>query len=466
VGVGVGVGGVGVGAPFKKRIQNPRRREIYSIMLGRELTDSEEQIYAEIEDRHIEEDRQRIEEDAAEEESISPRVLFPSSPLSSTRAGVARRLEFYSSGDWSPIPLMTSSSASSSVASVASVASWEAALPIIVTKKPEEESVGECSVCYASLPARSNHVFTKCGHLFCVKCLLVWWDTTSTCAMCRAELLDAQAVPAPVIVDVLSSDDGGNGGDDDIQRWLELERDGYGHGVYFNAALGMAAAAARARDDDFVGGGGVNHLPARPIPIIDQYLYTDDGIHWSSPITNPERDDDDDEVQLTLNERWNIRLNREIASTLWARLRFREMLFTDVDFLGETFHTFVARRNWIGLGHLDMGNHLMYEFVMNRTCAYNAPVETNFFGYISSIVVVEIDNPTPAPPANVGEEEYSWWENNHEYAFVVRVFSPSASAPYGMYNVDEGTFEPAELMFRFSDIRRMYLIQAMERGAI
>lgn len=368
---------------------------------------------------------------SVDEESVSPRVLFPVG--GSIGGTVARRLEFYSSGEWSPIP-----PAVASAASVASVASWEAATPIEIL--PREDGIGECNVCYASLPARSNHIFTLCGHLFCVKCLLTWWDTSSTCPMCRAEILEEEeVVPAPVIVDVLLSDsDSDSDGESDSNGAID--------------------------HDDFVGGGGVNHLPAQQIPIIDRYLYADDGIHWSSPITNPFRDDD--EVQLTLDEAWNIRLNREIASTLWVRLRFRETLFTDVDVLGGTFHTFIARRNWIGLGPLDI-NHLMYEFVMARTCAYNAPVETNFFGHITSIVVVEIDHPNPedAHPANVvGEEENSWWENNHEYAFVVRVFSPSA--PYGMYNVDEGTFEPAELLFRFSDIRRMYLIQTMERGAV
>lgn len=369
-GLGLGLGLVGVAAPMKKRY-------------------------------HQDDEAAAVEVD---EESVSPRVLFPVG--GSIGRTVARRLDFYSSGEWSPI-----------LPSVASVASWEAAMPIEITRNPE--TVGECNVCYDPLPARSNHIFTLCGHLFCVKCLLHWWDTSSTCPMCRAEILEAAAdaaaaAPVPVI----------NGG------WMGLS------------------------SDDFVGGGGVNHLPAQPIPIIDRYLYDDDEIHWSN---NPFRDDD--EVQLTLDEAWNIRLNREIVSTLWARHRFQEMLFADADFLGETFHTFVARRNWIGLGPLDI-HHMMYEFVMVRTCAYNAPVETNFFGHISSIVVVEIDNPSP------DDAHPNWWENNHEYAFVVKVFTPSVSAPYGMYNVDEGTFEPAELLFRFSDIRRMYLIQAMERGAV
>ena len=126
--------------------------------------------------------REEAHEESHEEASISPRVLFPSS--------VARRLEFYSSGEWSPIPLPSSSSPS---VAPASVASWEAAHPIMVERMDTEDTVGmdtedtvgECNVCYMVLPPRSNHVFTPCGHLFCVKCMLLWWDTTTTCAMCR-----------------------------------------------------------------------------------------------------------------------------------------------------------------------------------------------------------------------------------------------------------------------------------------
>ena len=51
-------------------------------------------------------------------------------------------------------------------------------------------TVGDCGVCYTVLPERSNHVYTLCGHLFCVRCLLKWWDTNTTCPICRAELFE------------------------------------------------------------------------------------------------------------------------------------------------------------------------------------------------------------------------------------------------------------------------------------
>ena len=50
-------------------------------------------------------------------------------------------------------------------------------------------------MCYTNLPLRANHIFTMCGHLFCVHCFLKWWDTATTCPICRAELFQNEAVP-------------------------------------------------------------------------------------------------------------------------------------------------------------------------------------------------------------------------------------------------------------------------------
>jgi len=130
-----------------------------------------------------------------EEESISPRVLFPEERQSSGRGsgwhcvrnvGARRRLDF-SMEELSPIAAASSSSSSSP-----SPSSWDEAMKDIDTARAcakDTGTVGECSVCYADLPSRSNHVFTICGHLFCVKCLLTWWDTSISCPMCRSALL-------------------------------------------------------------------------------------------------------------------------------------------------------------------------------------------------------------------------------------------------------------------------------------
>lgn len=361
-----------------------------------------------------------------EEESVSPRVLFPVGGPS--RGGdVARRLDFYSSGEWSPIP----------VASVASSVAGE----------KEEKSVGDCNICYDSLPARSNHVFTLCGHLFCVKCLLRWWDTAITCPICRANIMEVAADTAGA---------------------------GAGAGGTVSAAIDIGGweIEASASDDsesdsdnDFVGddnvgggvgGGGVDL--GLSITSFNRYLHIDSSVEWSAAgagVTHPEYDDE--AVQLSQVECDNIRWSREIALNLFTRARFLETLFSNIEFLGNggMVHEFIPKQQWIEIGHDQMGPHLMFEFVMRGTASYNAPMETNFFGYISSIVVVRVAADVPRRHYHDADDD---WENSHEYAFIVHVFSPVA--PYGRYDIDDDTFETAELLFRFSDIRRMYSMSA------
>jgi hypothetical protein len=84
--------------------------------------------------------------------------------------------------------------------------------------------------------------------------------------------------------------------------------------------------------------------------------------------------------------------------------------------------------------------------------------ETNFFGYISQIIVVEADHPVTTTSSY---NSFVDWENTNEYAFVVHVFSPATAAD-NTYNIDEGTFGTTELVFRFADIRRMYSIRSRE----
>ena len=407
------------------------------------------------------------EEAHEEEESVSPRVLFPSS--------VARRLEFYSSGEWSPIPLPSSPSVASPSVASEFIALLEATQPIIVVP---EDTVGECNVCYMALPPRSNHVFTPCGHLFCVKCMLLWWDTSTTCAMCRGEILDiTDGGVAAAAAAAASDSESDSESDSDAESDADADADADAHadsgsdadaheeeGDYapnFQYFLADAIADRRHSDDDNIGGRDVS--PPRPIPAIDQYLHTDSGVEWESlhgGTTNPAGDDWG--IQLTRHECINIRLNRKLASMLWARRRFNETLFSNIDFLGETFHTFIPKTNWLWFGMRDMGPHRMFEFVMCRTNVHNRGHETNFFGYISQAVVVDADHPVTSTSSYDG---FADWENTHEYAFVAHVFSPN-TAPYdNTYNIDEGTFVATELIFRFADIRRLYSIQSTERGA-
>lgn len=97
--------------------------------------------------------------------SISPRALFSDVVAVPPPTATARRLDFDKT-ELSPVSFASASAAASA-------------------------SVGECGVCYNALPARSNHVFTLCGHLFCVTCLLKWCDVNMTCPICRADLIDS-----------------------------------------------------------------------------------------------------------------------------------------------------------------------------------------------------------------------------------------------------------------------------------
>jgi hypothetical protein len=113
------------------------------------------------------------------EVSISPRVLFTANANRNGSGAVIRRnlsADFFNNDTTTSLLSPVSFGTSSSVRRVASADS--------------SESIGECGVCYSHLPLHSNHVFTLCGHLFCLRCLLKWWDNATTCPNCRAELLE------------------------------------------------------------------------------------------------------------------------------------------------------------------------------------------------------------------------------------------------------------------------------------
>jgi hypothetical protein len=120
-------------------------------------------------------------------ESISPRVLFP-------EVDVRRRLDF-SSLSLSPIvprsPPLPPTTMTMTMTERILVCDDDCSSACC--------SVGECGVCYMTLPLRANHMFTMCGHLFCVRCVLKWWDTATTCPICRAELFQHEAVPPAAV---------------------------------------------------------------------------------------------------------------------------------------------------------------------------------------------------------------------------------------------------------------------------
>jgi hypothetical protein len=114
------------------------------------------------------------EEDSMEPVSISPPQPSRSQPILPWQ-NVRRRIDFSVSPPSSPRRRIEPSS-------VEVIAHHDA--------PPAAEAFGECGVCYSDLPARTNHVATICGHLFCVRCFLKWHLSSTTCPMCRKKLYE------------------------------------------------------------------------------------------------------------------------------------------------------------------------------------------------------------------------------------------------------------------------------------
>jgi hypothetical protein len=119
------------------------------------------------------------EEDSIEPVSISPTQTSRSQPIFPWQS-VRRRIDFSVSPPSSPRRIEPKSPSVEVIAHHAPPAD----------APPAEESFGECGVCYSDLPARSNHVATVCGHLFCVRCFLRWHLSSTTCPMCRKKLYE------------------------------------------------------------------------------------------------------------------------------------------------------------------------------------------------------------------------------------------------------------------------------------
>ena len=310
---------------------------------------------------------------------------------------------------------------------------------------PVANSVGDCGICYDSLPRAANHIYTVCGHLFCVRCFLKWWDTSSKCPMCRREL-------------------------------FEMEEEGES----------VESSAMNDRIDDADDTDDTHDTDDPEITLINKYLHQYRTVRWSVRISDREESDsnyDDTVIPLTENEIYNLRRNREIAMTLFSRMRFRETLFhSTIEFRGEVFPgSWVPREYWLArfsrtssynsmrLGDSEAVHNKMYEIVIANCTDFSPIAEVNVFGIITDVIIVN------AMDANSGDPDYDW-ENSHEYAFVANIFTPirfcvglndndieSEWVSYGDYDIAEGTVRLSEVFIRFSNIRRVYCIDCHER---
>jgi hypothetical protein len=148
-------------------------------------------------------------------------VSVESSPRYTECPGAPRKSRFTRSEERSESPSRSLSPRNLFNASPSVPSSSYEALPVSISSllsnsANECKSAGECGVCYLSLPLRANHVFTTCGHLFCVTCLITWCNSSNSCPMCRAAIVQSQSHPQePHSVARNDGDGDGDDGDDD-----------------------------------------------------------------------------------------------------------------------------------------------------------------------------------------------------------------------------------------------------------
>lgn len=384
---------------------------------------------------------------------------------------VQRQLDFSSfSTELSPISFKTVSTSLSHV-HVHSFGGGDAA------------SIGECGVCYRVLPLRANHTYTLCGHLFCLRCFLKWWDTNTTCPLCRAELFEPE---------------------EEETNELPEEEEEEEESPSQSLSLSIETNNEREADDSEVYN-SVSHT------LLEQYLHQDrffevipsthnSDDEWNTDMDNPlQRFDrtisanvDDMREYFRLQESYalsnfeirELRKNRDIAMMLYQRMLFRKMLSQTMNFRGEIHYgnAVIPKDEWISsfdlYYHTDNSENnteietqlnfirmnRMHEFVIRRGSELSPMNEMNLFGFIKDIQIVCCC----AHGAHGAHGDDQWWENHHEYAFIADVFSArdfyvkGNDGQYnqlcGSYDMSEGVISSIRLNIPFSQIRRLYRI--------
>jgi hypothetical protein len=174
----------------------------------------------------------------------------------------------------------------------------------------------------------------------------------------------------------------------------------------------------------------------------------------------------------TLNQHINeyeiqgLQENRDIAMTLFARVRFRETLFDSrIQFMGSLSEgLFVPKNDWVDVAYNQAYHTSLYEFVIRRGSEISPLFEVNLFGFIKDVGIKQFGDMNYDGYSSEDGYEFEW-EENHEYILTAYVFTPTdfyiggnALRSYGGYNMDEGTITTQEIEIPFSQIRRLYRI--------
>ena len=387
------------------------------------------------------------------EVSISPRVLF-SGIESSSAAAIRRNLssEFVFDSSCSPVSFGTSSASSS-----------------VVKYTEQTECIGECGVCYSQLPLYANHVFTLCGHLFCLRCLLKWWDNSTTCPLCRAELFADD--PAEEVAEVA----------EEVAAEVEAEEEEEAEEAEAEEEVWMRREFWNGRVDYFVDSDGEEHHnnndndasntssmspPSVRVSRLYRYLHQDTELDWSRNEYGLIYLDDTLNQHINEDEIQGLQENRDIAMTLFARARFRETLFDSrIQFMGSLSEgVFVPKNDWVDVAYNQAYHTSLYEFVIRRGSEISPLFEVNLFGFIKDVGIKQFSDMNYDSYSREDGYEFEW-EDNHEYILTTDVFTPTdfyiggnALRSYGGYNMEEGTITTQELAIPFSQIRRLYRI--------
>jgi hypothetical protein len=218
-------------------------------------------------------------------------------------------------------------------------------LSVSISPPRTNESVGDCGICYKSLPIQSNHIYTVCGHLFCVKCLFNWNNTSSTCPMCRKLLYENinNSNNVETLHRILPNSN--------IYNYTQsIESDLSSHDTTFEI-----------------------------------YAHTTDLIEW------PDDPNEGDILINDISERESLQLyNFRISSLdIFRRKIYFDNLFSDRIFTGRFTYEFIPRNHYI---YLNVGSEHLYEFVIRKNTLDDNIDEINFIGYLIEFNSYEPDD--------------------------------------------------------------------------
>ena len=343
----------------------------------------------------------------------------------------------------------------------------------------ESSSSSTCSVCYDILPKDANRVYTVCGHLFCVKCILNWSEQQNSCPLCRRALIE------------FADDDHDDGESiyDDIPNLVDhpdpenIDNNNAVPELIDNNAHAHAHAHDEVIDNNFYDNidnnriityinefryheniyntrvNPYNNVVDQPIarPMLDQYLYDDDGLLWRGIA-----EEDDEIIPLSGMEIYHLNLSRNIARNAIQNYMHNLYLFSMIHFNGIIMHSFIRKSQYLQRPIRSIGRENFYEFILKATDTMS---ETNIFGFISNITLLEVENENR-------DFRQPTWGSTHEYAFTVEFFDPlwvitdNESSAYDEINRCFNLHHFIVKNIRFSEIRRLYHIWGVISGEI